>query len=134
MRLLILIALAASLGFVGDDPPLPPTEDCGDQVCLYPSNTAKTPKWKPDGSLSRKARRKEAKNNRKRGDVELRVLVHEGRGSVFVDGRYLPPAGLPVKPGRHELEVRDGSTVITVGVLTVPRRLESLVVEVHSER
>ena len=111
-------------------------EDCGEQVCIYANagddalaaDAAGT--WKPDAHLSRKQRKSEARRNRKRKDVNTRVVVQGGRGSVFVDGRYLasegPHAERPLLPGKHEVEVRDGDTVLVVGVLTIPRKATEL--------
>ncbi|NVB37163.1 hypothetical protein G6O69_04925 [Pseudenhygromyxa sp. WMMC2535] len=109
-------------------------DDCGERVCLYPSDADKAAKWQADGRMSRGKRRKDAKKNRKRKTVDLSFVVHDHRASVFVDGRYWPSAGLEIKPGRHEVEVRDGETSLALGVLTVPRNLDSLSVEVHPER
>lgn len=117
--------------------------DCGEQVCLFATagddalegEAAGT--WKPDAHLSNKQRKAEAKRNRKRKPVTLRVQVEGGRGSVFVDGRYLategPHAERELVPGKHEIEVRDGDTVVCVGVLTIPRKATELTVVVDRE-
>jgi hypothetical protein len=109
--------------------------DCGALVCVYgPSQDS----WKPDARLSRKQRQKEAKANRKRGDVTLDVDVVGGRGSVFIDGRYLAASGpydrRAVKPGKHEIEVRDGERIIAVGVLTIARNVDAVTLVVHADR
>lgn len=110
-------------------------DDCGEQVCIYGTDGGE---WKPDARLSKKQRASEKKKNRKHADVSLRVLVEGGRGSVFVDGRYLssegPHSERALDPGKHEIEVRDGETVIAVGVLTIPRKIEALTLVVHAER
>ena len=110
------------------------SDDCGELVCLYPSDSDKTAKFAEGDQLSARSRRKEAKRYRKRKSVELSVAVRGSRGSVFVDGRYLAPQGRELKPGKHELEVRDGETVLALGVLTIPRGLERLEVVVHGDR
>jgi hypothetical protein len=111
--------------------------DCGAAVCVY-GDSASEADWKPDARLSRKQRQKDAKANRKRSDVTLDVDVVDGRGSVFIDGRYLagdgPHASRAVKPGKHEIEVRDGERVIAVGVLTVTRDIEAITLVVHADR
>jgi hypothetical protein len=122
-----LLALLAAAPEIGDD--------CGEQVCIYGTDKGV---WKPEERLSRKQRSSEAKKNRKHADVGLRVVVEGGRGSVFVDGRYLagegPHAERALDPGKHEIEVRDGETVIAVGVLTIPRKIEALTLVVHADR
>lgn len=98
---------------------------CGASVC--PS----AGEWQEGKTLDAKARKKEAKANKKKADVSLRVEVAEGRGSVFVDGRYLAPdATRAIKPGKHELELREGDEVLALGVLVVPKGAESIVVEI----
>lgn len=98
---------------------------CEQQVC------ASEGEWLDGKTLTSKARKQEAKANRKRADVELSVTVADDRGSVFIDGRYLAPgAARAVKPGKHELEVRAGDEVLALGVLVVPRGVDSVEVEV----
>jgi hypothetical protein len=111
--------------------------DCDSAVCVYADSPSQDD-WKPDARLSRKQRQKDAKANRKRGDVTLDVEVVDGRGSVFIDGRYLAADGphqqRAIKPGKHEIEVRDGERVIAVGVLTVARDIEAITLVVHADR
>lgn len=131
--LLLQLTLAMSLALE------PATDvDCGAAVCIYGGDTASQDDWKPDARLSRKQRQKDAKANRKRGDVTLDVDVVDGRGSVFIDGRYLAASGphdqRAVKPGKHEIEIRDGERVIAVGVLTVARDIEAITLVVHADR
>ena len=122
-----LLALLAVTPEIGDD--------CGEQVCIYGTDDGV---WKPEARLSKKQRSGEKKKNRKYPDVALRVVVEGGRGSVFVDGRYLagegPHAERALDPGKHEIEVRDGETVVTVGVLTIPRKIEAVTLVVHADR
>lgn len=114
------------------------TADCGEQVCLYAEDGDSAGSWKPDSRMSAKQRKAEAKKQRKNKDVALRVELEDGRGSVFVDGRYLATQGphgeRGVKPGKHEVEVRDGDEVIAVGVLSVGRKIKSLTLVVHADR
>ena len=140
--MLIELMLIAAL----DNAPAPVIgTDCGVQVCLYANDRSYkrvigqgVGSWKPGSRLSRKKRKQEAKKNRRRKDVSLNVMVEGGRGSVFVDGRYLasegPHAQRVLKPGQHELEVRDGEQVVTFGVLVVPRKVSSIAVVVHADR
>jgi hypothetical protein len=104
-------------------------------VCIYGTDKGL---WKPDARLSRKQRSSEKKKHRKYADVTLRVVIEGGRGSVFVDGRYLasegPHSERALDPGKHELEVRNGETVVAVGVLSIPRKIEALTLVVHADR
>lgn len=141
MGMLKLLTIAASLTFgtaLSLFAPTPDTsDDCGEQVCVYASGDG-AGTWKPGAHLKRGKRKKEAKANRKRKDVALNVVLEGGRGSVFVDGRYLATSGAHaqrgVKPGRHEIEVRDAGQVITVGVLMVSRKAASVALVVHTDR
>jgi hypothetical protein len=88
-------------------------------------------KWSSDASLSKKSRRKQWKKNRKRKPVPVTVNIDGGRGSAFVDGRYLAPGeSRELKPGKHDVHVRDGDRVLAQGVLTVPRRSDGVTVTV----
>ncbi len=80
--------------------------------------------WQSGASLDDKARSKEAKRNAKRKDASLTVELGQGRGSVFVDGVWIgvaPVSYVPLKPGKHDLEVRNGETLLARGVLTIPK-------------
>lgn len=126
--------------------PMPGLEpDCGDKVCIYARDSGyesvageAAGSWKSGARLNKKQRRKQAKNNRKRKNVALNVVVEGGRGTVFVDGRYLASAGphaqRELKPGKHEVEVRDGEWVVAAGVLTIPRRVTSIALVIHGDR
>jgi hypothetical protein len=135
----LALSLALSLSLAPDT-----SEDCGEQVCMFANagddalDSDAAGSWKPDAHLSRKQRKAEAKRNRKRKDVTVRVMLDGGRGSVFVDGRYLasegPHAERALRPGKHEVEVRDGDTILCVGVLTIPRKATELTLVVHADR
>ncbi|PRQ06883.1 hypothetical protein [Enhygromyxa salina] len=132
----LTIATALALSFLLA--PTPDTDDdCGEQVCVYGTGGG-AGTWKSGERLSRGKRKKEEKANRKRKDVTLNVVVEGGRGSVFVDGRYLATEGQHaqrgVKPGRHEIEIRDADQVITFGVLVVSRKADAVALVVHAER
>jgi hypothetical protein len=132
---MLLLQLALAMAFAS----APATDiDCGATVCVYGSDPTGQDDWKPDARLNRKQRQKDAKANRKRKDVTLDVDVVGGRGSVFIDGRYLAASGphdrRTVKPGKHEIEVRDGERIIAVGVLTIVRNVEAVTLVVHADR
>lgn len=81
--------------------------------------------WKAGETLSDKQRAKEARKNRKRDPVIFYLTISGGRGSVFIDGVWAgtaPIQALELKPGKHDVQVRDGSTVLAAGVLLVPRQ------------
>lgn len=119
-------------------------DDCGERVCIYASDgdgalaSDEAGSFQSDARLTRKQRSAEAKKQRKRKSVVLQVLIEGGRGSAFVDGRYLagdgPHAERTLKPGKHEVEVRDGERVIAVGVLTIPRSAAAVTLVVHADR
>jgi hypothetical protein len=134
------LALSVAVYIASDMASAPATDiDCGAVVCVYGSDPTGQDSWKPDARLSRKQRAKDAKANRKRADVTLDVDVVGGRGSVFIDGRYLAASGphdrRVVKPGKHEIEIRDGERIIAVGVLTIARKnVEAVTLVVHADR
>mgnify|MGYP001232377468 CR=1 FL=1 len=111
-RLILVLATATWLM------PSPAQAACSDPsgLCMEP---VKGGKWEPDGSLSAK----QLKAKRK-GTGNLTVKVDDGRGSVFVDGRYAgtaPLADLSLGAGRHDLQVRDGAKILAEGIVTVPK-------------
>lgn len=135
MRAIAISILVSGLLFA-PAPPAPPSqyEDCGSKVCLYPSNDNREPSFEADKGLSRKQRNRSRKRNRRKKAALVTVELLERRGSAFIDGRYVAGAGQEVKPGRHELELRDGDETIVKGVLRVPRKLDSLAIVVHGDR
>jgi hypothetical protein len=80
--------------------------------------------WTSGDQLDDKARAKERKKHAKRKDASLTVRVNQGRGSVFVDGVWIavaPVNFLPIKPGKHDIEVRDGETLLARGIIDIPK-------------
>lgn len=54
----------------------------------------------------------------------LSVSIDGGRGSVFVNGRFVgvaPISGVEVPSGNNDLHVRDGETVLANGLLQVSK-------------
>jgi len=94
-----------------------------DAACSDPSNLCVEPaaaKWEPDKSLSQK----QLKAKRKGASGTLSLKIEEGRGSVFVDGRFAgiaPLSSLELGPGKHDIQVRDGSKILAEGVITIPK-------------
>ncbi len=99
--------------------PTPAQAACSDDsgLCL---DAAKGAKWKPDSSLSSKA----LKAKRKGAAGRLTLKIEDGRGSVFIDGRYVgtaPVNDISLTPGDHDLQVRDGGKILAEGVITMPK-------------
>lgn len=119
-----MIALAALLALAAPLPAQAEADECSETLCMRDGSGEAVGTWAEGKTLNRKARAKEAKKQRKRKDVQVRVELEGGRASAFIDGRYLATGGegLPLKPGMHELEVRDGERVIALGVITIPSK------------
>jgi hypothetical protein len=92
-------------------------------ACTDPSNLCletKGAKWEPDASLTAK----QIKGKRKGANGTLSVKIEEGRGSVFIDGRFVgvaPIGSISLTPGKHDLQIRDGSKILAEGVITIPK-------------
>lgn len=85
-------------------------------LCLTPASGAK---WEAGKSVAAKDKKKRVDNG-----GSLSLTVDGGRGSLFVNGRYAgtaPLSGISVPSGRNDVQVRDGATVLSQGVLTVPK-------------
>lgn len=113
----LTLALASALILLTT--PSPAQAACTDEsgLCL---DDAKGAKWEPDASLSAKA----IKAKRKGAPGKLSVKIEDGRGSVFVDGRFVstaPVSDLTLGPGKHDLQVRDGDRILAEGVVTIPK-------------
>jgi hypothetical protein len=67
---------------------------------------------------------KERKRRSLKGGGTLALSIEGGRGSVFVNGRYVgtaPVEGVKVPRGKSDVQVRDGAEVLAWGVLLVPK-------------
>ena len=61
------------------------------------------------------------------------MQINGGRGSLFVDGVFIaiaPALYVPIKPGKHDIEIRDGDRVRARGVLTIPNNAGDVIVRV----
>ncbi|MFO7567519.1 MAG: hypothetical protein R6X02_33050 [Enhygromyxa sp.] len=119
---LIFAALALS------STPASAAEVCEQNVCV--SGAA----WLNGEQLDDKARGREAKRNRRGKDATLTVELTGGRGSVFVDGVWIAVAPInyvPLKPGKHDLEIRDGEQVLARGVLEIGKKGGDVTVRVE---
>lgn len=93
-------------------------------ACADPSNLCLTPaggaKWEAGAQTAAKDKKKRSEKS----PGSLSLGVEGGRGSLFINGRYAgtaPLSGISVPSGRNDLQVRDGSTVLSQGVITVPK-------------
>ncbi len=67
---------------------------------------------------------KDKKKRIEKAGSSLSMQVDGGRGSLFVNGRYAgtaPLSSIPIPAGPNDIQVRDGATVISTGVLWVPK-------------
>jgi hypothetical protein len=76
--------------------------------------------WAPDTKSTSKDRKK--RSTKTAGKLSL--SVDGGRGSVFLNGRYVgtaPVSGVEMPSGKNDLQVRDGANVLATGLLDVPK-------------
>lgn len=102
-------------------------EVCDQNVCVAGAE------WTSGEQLDDKTRAREAKRNRKGKDATLTVELTGGRGSVFLDGVWIAVAPInyvPLKPGKHDLEIRDGERVLARGVLEISKKAGDVMVRV----
>ncbi len=81
--------------------------------------------WSEDSSLTDKKRKSERKKNKKKKDAKLSLEITNGRGSVFIDGVWIgsaPLSYMAIKPGKHDVEVRDGENILAMGVVTIGKK------------
>jgi hypothetical protein len=119
----LTLALACMLA----SPQAEAAEECGPTACVSGAG------WSTEEQLDDAERDREAKRNRKRKDAQLTVQLNGGRGSVFVDGVFVavaPALYVPIKPGKHDIEIRDGERVRARGVLTIPSNATDVIVRV----
>jgi len=121
LRILLPTLLPALALTVGVAVPTLASADCDDPtgLCVDLGDAG----WESDGTISAQKKRKERKL-RKKAPVTLSVSIDEdGRGTVFLDGRYAGVAPLnsfSLSPGSHEIQVRDGNRILAEGSLTFP--------------
>jgi hypothetical protein len=101
--------------------------DCDGNLCLSPVKGAK---WESGVTTSPKERTKRSKKN----GGTLSISIEDGRGSVFINGRYAgtaPLSGIEIPRGRNDIQVRDGAEVLASGVLQVPANADLDVTVTH---
>lgn len=84
-----------------------------------------------DGKQSTSKDRK--KRSKKTGGT-LSVNIDGGRGSVFVNGRFVgtaPVSGVEIPSGKNDIHVRDGASVLANGLLDVPKSADVSVTVRH---
>jgi len=105
---------------------------CDDSLCVTSGDGAK---WKAGSSMSASQVKKERRKNRKRKTSQVTFRIDDGRGSVFIDGLYrgtAPIKEVELKPGKHDIQVRDGKDVLAEGVLTIPRKSKQFEITIKS--
>ncbi len=118
-HLKLLAGLALTLGLLAPSQSATAAAfECNDtsNFCLDAASGAA---WEPDATTS-----SADKGKRKKGGETISITVENGRGSVFINGRYAgtaPLDGVTIPAGKNDLQVRDGAEVLTQGVLTVPK-------------
>lgn len=115
----LAIVFIAALGLSIATPTEAKTMACEDDsgLCL---DSLKGAKWQTDKSSSKKQRKK--RSNKRAGTISMDV--DDGRGSLFINGRYAgtaPLSGAKIPSGANDIQVRDGAKVLAEGLLTVPK-------------
>lgn len=128
-RLGPLLMFAVSLSILSSSTPANAAVVCDQGVCVAGAA------WSNGEQLDDKARAREAKRNRKGKDATLTVEIVGARGSVFLDGVWIavaPISYVPIKPGKHDLEVRDGERVLARGVLEIDKKGGDVAVRIEA--
>lgn len=117
---LLALALAAgvALGAASSGAAAASTLACDDASGLCVDSGGAS--WEPDKKSSSKDRKKRSSKS----PGTLAVTIDGGRGSVFVNGRYVgtaPVSGVEVPAGKNDLQIRDGANVLATGLLEVPK-------------
>jgi hypothetical protein len=120
MSKLPLYALVLGLGVaVGvSTPGVAAALACDDEsgVCVDSGGASYT-----DGKQATSKQR--GKRSKKNGGT-LSVTIDGGRGSVFLNGRFVgtaPVSSVDIPSGKNDIHVRDGETVLANGLLDVPK-------------
>ena len=114
----LAVAIGLGLGVLASDSATAAMLACDDvsNLCVDSGGAV----WKADKQVSPDEKKKRIE---KAGST-LSLSVDGGRASVFVNGRYAgtaPLSSIPMPAGPNDLQVRDGATVISSGVLWVPK-------------
>ena len=71
---------------------------------------------------------------RRKKKVPVAFIVDEGRASVFINGVYegtTPTDPISLRPGRHEVQLRDRDTVVSQGVIRVSTKSDDALMKVR---
>ena len=93
-----------------------------------------TVSFSPEKTLSSRALRYDRKKYRRKKKVPVAFIVDEGRASVFINGVYegtTPTDPIPLRPGRHEVQLRDRDTVVSQGVIRVSTKSKEALMKVR---
>lgn len=117
---LLVLALAAgvALGVASPGASAASAFACDDESGLCVDSGGAS--WEPD----KKSTSKDRKKRSSKSPGTLAVTIDGGRGSVFLNGRYVgtaPVSGVEVPAGKNDLQVRDGADVLASGLLEVPK-------------
>jgi len=117
---LMALALAAgvALGFASPGASAAAAFACDDASGLCVDSGGAS--WEPD----KKSTSKDRKKRSSKSPGSLSVGIDGGRGSVFLNGRYVgtaPVSGVELPSGKNDLQVRDGADVLATGLLDVPK-------------
>jgi hypothetical protein len=114
-----LTALALALGVAGGILVDSADARAAALACEDPSNLC------ADGGTFAAGKQTPAKERKKRVEksgATVSLTIDNGRGSLFVNGRYAgtaPLSSVPIAAGKNDIQVRDGVTVIASGTLVV---------------
>lgn len=114
----VAVAFGLGIGVLTSEPAEAAMLACDDvsNLCVDSGGAV----WKADKTVSADEKKKRIE---KAGST-LSVTVDGGRASVFVNGRYAgtaPLSSIAMPGGPSDVQVRDGATVISTGVLWVPK-------------
>jgi hypothetical protein len=130
----VRILAAAALWFVASTAtpsPLSAADTCNPDLLCAISGTVT---FKPEATISRGSLGKDYKKYRRRKKIPVTFIVAEGRASVFIDGVYegtTPTDPIPLRPGRHDVQLRDRELVVAQGVMRISTRSDEAVMKVR---
>jgi hypothetical protein len=90
--------------------------------------------FKSEATISRGSLRKDNKRFRRRKKIPATFIVADGRASVFIDGVYegtTPTEPIPLRPGRHDIQLRDKNLIVSQGVIRISTRNDEVVMKVR---
>lgn len=129
---LVLTLAVAAVSAVAASPATSHAEEpCNPDLLCALSGTVS---FSPEKTLSSRTLRYDRKKYRRKKKVPVSFIVDQGRASVFIDGVYegtTPTDPIPLRPGRHEVQLRDRDTVVTQGVIRVSTKSKEALMKVR---